>query len=327
MTSSVLFNKAGYDPFIDFLKAYSILCVVIAHCMQIVPFEGVTFAIWGGMQVPMFTLIQVFHSYKHERKPKLEIRKLWNRIVFPFLVSQVIIFLVYSMTRPLPLVQLCKNFVGGGGFGPGSYYIWIYLQISALLVLLYPVVNKMAIGQLLFVFVILSILCEVCCSLIHLPEWVYRLLAIRYLFLIPLGIKWVREGVNMNTKSVFLSLISIIAVLFFSYTDYNLEPFFFDTGWKTHRWICYYYVSTLLTFILYRVYISIHNERISRDISQIGQASYEIFLLQMVLFAIWPGEWIIAMTNKTTGLLIQVFVVFMGSIYGGWLIWKIKQTR
>ena len=67
----IVFNKAGYDPFIDYLKAYSIFCVVFAHCLPIELYNYTLFYVWGSMQVPMFILIQAFHALKKNEKPVL----------------------------------------------------------------------------------------------------------------------------------------------------------------------------------------------------------------------------------------------------------------
>lgn len=320
MTTSVIFNKVGYEPFIDFLKAYSIICVVVAHCMQVIHESGVTFVVWGGMQVPMFVLIQVFHAYKKGLRPCLNIRKLWSRIMLPFLFVQLLIILVYVINGKENVMQLCKNFIGGGGFGPGSYYPWIYLQIALILTLVYHLCIRLNRHYLICIFACISIFGEFICSIINLPEWIYRVIFVRYLFLIPLGMEWIENGINMNMKNFVLSVISILAVLFFAYNDLDLEPVFFNTGWKTHRWVCYYYVAFLMPWLLYIAYNYLRNSRILKVISEIGKSSYEIFLVQMLLFALWPTEII----NSYYGLMIHIVICFGGSLIFGWLFWRTK---
>lgn len=36
MHASVVFNKTGYDPFLDFIKAYAIIMVLIGHTLPYV---------------------------------------------------------------------------------------------------------------------------------------------------------------------------------------------------------------------------------------------------------------------------------------------------
>jgi len=61
---TVSFNKTGYDPFIDFIKAYAILCVLIGHTLPFTDYWG--YGLWAGMQVPLFVLVQVFHGFKKD---------------------------------------------------------------------------------------------------------------------------------------------------------------------------------------------------------------------------------------------------------------------
>lgn len=99
MTARALsFNKTGYDPFIDFLKAYSIICVVVAHILPAEFYKYILFQAWGDMQVPMFVLIQVFHAYKKEVQPKLNWASLLKRICLPFIVVQLVIIGFKSLT-------------------------------------------------------------------------------------------------------------------------------------------------------------------------------------------------------------------------------------
>ncbi len=99
MTARALsFNKTGYDLFIDFLKAYSIICVVVTHILSAEFYKYILFQAWGDMQVPMFVLIQVFHAYKKEIQPKLNWASLLKRICLPFIVVQLVIVGFKSLT-------------------------------------------------------------------------------------------------------------------------------------------------------------------------------------------------------------------------------------
>lgn len=94
MKQTVRLNTTGYDPFITFMKGYAILCVLLAHAIPNPDATGYVF--WGGMQVPLFLLIQTFHSFK--KKPKLSFTKILKRVVLPFLLVQTCV-----------IALLCKN--------------------------------------------------------------------------------------------------------------------------------------------------------------------------------------------------------------------------
>lgn len=321
MTSKALtFNKTGYDPFIDFLKAYSIICVVIAHILPSEFYKYILFQVWGDMQVPMFVLIQVFHAYKKGVKPKLNWSSLLKRIFLPFVVIQAVIISFKVLTGGHFYGQ---NFIVSGGYGPGSYYIWIYLQIAFLLVIIWSWLRRLSLNQALVWFLIFSLGFEILCSVIDCPEWLYRLLCVRYLFLIPLGMIWIEKGVTINRNTVIISFLSIVAVLFFMFTNYDLEPFFFNTGWKTHRWICYFYLPILLTYVLYLVWNSMkENPVIEKAVKWTAARSYEIFLSQMAVLVCLPFAYLSVLLKGLVGFSIwAVLVLTLSLFFGGVIYW------
>lgn len=91
---TITFNKTGYDPFVDFLKAYCILVVIFCHGFPYL--DKIGYAVWG-VQIPLFFLIQVFHCYKREPKA-INWKTIWRRIVLPFIAIEVLIFGVLYLT-------------------------------------------------------------------------------------------------------------------------------------------------------------------------------------------------------------------------------------
>lgn len=324
MTAKALsFNKTGYDPFIDFLKAYSIICVVVAHILPAEFYKYILFQVWGDMQVPMFVLIQVFHAYKKEVQPKLNCASLLKRIFLPFIVVQLVIIGFKSLTGG---GNLWSSFLTSGGYGPGSYYIWIYLQIAVLLVILWPWLKKLSIRQALFIGVTVSVGFEILFSVISLPEWIYRLLCVRYLFLIPLGMIWIEKGVELNRRTIMLSILSIVAVLFFVFTQYNLEPVFYTTGWKTHRWICYFYLPILLTYALWLIFKKVNSfQKFSHVVNEIAKSSYEIYLIQMIVLVVIPLHRFDFISIEFLKISVWMLLTFSFSIFGGILTNRIEQ--
>ncbi len=294
------------------MKGYAILCVLLAHALPNPDATG--YALWGGMQVPLFLLIQVFHSFKKE--PHFSFAKLMKRVVLPFLLIQLVLITMACKQGDI-CNQLIVSIIGGGGRGPGSYYFWLYLQFAVLLPLLYPLTNKLKRSQLLIIFLLVSVGCEVLSSLIHIPEPVFRLLCLRYLFLIYLGIEWVQEGIVINAKTLLLSLISIAAIIYFTYFDHSLEPFFFKTAWRYHRWICYFYVAYLLAWLLSLGYNAIRNVNwLDRFFKSIGDASYEIYLVQMAVFSIFSRR-LLSFLPEVVGVVSYVIIGLTVSIVGG----------
>jgi hypothetical protein len=94
MKHIVYFNTHGYDPFIDFLKAYAIICVLLGHTFPYL--DKIGYGLWAGMQVPIFIMIQAFHSLKKDN-PKFIFSNLLKRIFIPFaLTTSISIAIIYA---------------------------------------------------------------------------------------------------------------------------------------------------------------------------------------------------------------------------------------
>lgn len=314
----IQFNKTGYDSFIDFIKAYSILLVVLGHAFPARLHDYTLFCVWGGMQVPLFILIQVFHAYKKGTAPQIKWVTLLKRIVVPFVLIQGILLIGKLLFSNESTKYVLATFVISGGYGPGSYYFWIYIQTAIILVWIWPYVKKLSRSQLTWSFLIFSIGCEILFSIIDLPDFVYRLLAIRYLFLIPLALVWIDKGVELNAKNVLLSIASIAAVFLLKYSKHNLEPMFYQTAWVTHRWICYYYLPTMFTYILWYIFNQLmKSDRIAIAVKVIAKCSYEIYLFQMMVFVFFPISSLSFIQSIYVKLSIWILFTFNISIFGG----------
>lgn len=151
------FNKTGYDPQIDYIKGLCILFVIWTHCISREELGYMLFPYWGDTAVPIFLIIQAFHYYKKGVDLRMpNILKLWKRILWPFIIMVVIMFLIqyfiyYDNTDGTfsPALYWDKR-------GPGSYYIFIYLELAFVIPLFAPLFKRLSIKWLLVVFIFLS---------------------------------------------------------------------------------------------------------------------------------------------------------------------------
>lgn len=297
---NVTFNKVGYDPFIDFLKGLCIVSVVLTHSIPYEWQQMIGFSFWGAQAVPIFLMIQSFHYLKHEQLPHIDWKKLFKRIVLPFLVTQAIIvvgigvmYLCGSGVLSTPLKMLIRT----GGSGPGSYYFWIYLQFALILLPAFGWLQKkwqLKSWMWLLIFVVISEGLEIMCSFVDIPPLVYRLLAIRYVFLVYGGYVWVQEGVQLNWKTIVLSIISIASIYLWQYQQMSLEPWVFDTDWRYFHWFCYF-LAMFGLIVIANLLLKIRGGVFAESIKHIGKYSYEIFMFQMLVFHFYPmggNRWI-----------------------------------
>ena len=253
-------KRDGYDEYLDYLKGMSIIMVLINHGAQNIV-DMALFPIWIYEAVPMFLLIQVFHAYKKRTVQNPSIKKIWERILRPFVYTQIV-FIAYCfyafIKRGISIDEYFLDMIMSGGNGQGAYFIWIYIQFAFLLPICFKIVKKKH----------------------ALPILIY------------LGYLWSKRGIVLNKKTFVLSCISIISIIFlhygFKYRLYsNLEPLVFDSGWRTYHWFTYFLPWALLPCLIYLAYRRMNN-KINQIIILTGKHSYEIFLFQMIVFGLSP---------------------------------------
>ena len=281
-------NKTGHDSFIDFLKGVCIIFVVLTHCIPPTVYNCTLFCLWGDLAVPLFLVIQVFHAYKKgvENCRFPSPGKIWKRIILPFLLYQIPIFLLYAVTHKGSMSSHLLWLVKEGGGGPGSYYVWIYLEFAILL----PLMSRIPIWKnrwiCFLVILAVSEMLEVFCSMVSIPDSVYRLLFFRYFFLIWCGIRLIDRDIILDTKILILSVAGICLILLFRYSEIDYQPFICNSKWRIFHWPVYFYVTGLLLVGISCLYgfTSKHAKKLNHIIELAGKSSYEIFLFQMLWF-------------------------------------------
>ena len=109
---TIEFNTKGHDDFIDFIKAYTILCVLFGHTFGIA-LDFVAYGVWAGMQVPLFILIQTFHSYKKDNV-SFSIGKVFKRVLLPFFLIESLTFIIALVGRGNCKSLISSMLIGGG---------------------------------------------------------------------------------------------------------------------------------------------------------------------------------------------------------------------
>lgn len=318
---TISFNTKGYDEFIDFIKAYAIICVLLGHTFLWL--DKIAYGVWAGMQVPLFILVQAFHTYKKDNH-RICLTKIFRRVLLPFVVIELITFGLSVLFLEYDCTELIDLGLKRGGYGPGAYYPWIYIQIALLLPFLGLVLKKCSRVTALIVFFVISEGFEVLCSWVNFPDTVYRVLCVRYFFLLYLGWLWVKEGIIINGYTISLSLLSLFSIIYFEYFSIDDQPWFYSTSWKYHRWPCYFFVANGLTALLYIIYNSIKNRKIiSKCVKHLAESSYEIFLIQMSLIWLFGFKSISFINRPLIQYIVWCSLIWTASILGGVLLNKL----
>lgn len=284
----IKFLKNEYDPFIDYLKGICIIFVVWTHCIPRDELSYILFPFWGDTAVPLFLLIQTFHCYKKDAKVKLpSYKKLWKRIILPYLI---LLFFTFAFDYLIFYKETSGSFdlsLYWDNRGPGSYYIFIYLQFAFLLPIIEPFLRRISRKWLCLVFIIISSLFEFLFCVTHCPDSLYRITLCRYVFLIYLGFIIAKDGIPVNKTTIILSIISMVFIYFFNYTASDWGYLFCTryTYWRSCHWICYPYIAILYIWLIRLIYNKTSNY-FKAVIKLFGKYSYEIYLFQMFYFSI-----------------------------------------
>jgi hypothetical protein len=282
----ISFKKDGYDPFVDYMKGVCILCVVMAHAISKSFHDASLLCLWGDMQVPLFLLIQCLHQFKKSDVSMPNWRKMWKRIIKPFLIAEVLLFILgVLLTYFSPngkVSEFVQTFAQLGGTGRGCYYPKMYIEFAILIPLFFPSLrnNRWLMGGAILLISILSEIVFSTYDIYILWQWV----CFRYLFIIFLAYIVATVGIKINLFTIMLSILSCIMIMLFQYSNIDFEPLFYDNPWRIYHWPVYFWMAFALIPILYYLYRIKTAERIKGVIISMGKYSYEIFLFQMLVF-------------------------------------------
>lgn len=289
MIKTIHFNRYSYDPFIDYIKGISIIFVILNHCIGESLHSKSFYCLWGDSAVPLFLIIQTFHAYKKGLDVRFSISKIWRRVFKNFILMQLVLVAILAVKDDGGIVHTIGEWFSQGGFGSGSYYVWIYLQFAILFPLCAIFIKKLHGWQLFLFFIVVCHLFEFLFSVWNISSSLYRLICIRYFFLIYLGYMIVKEeGVIMDLKKLLLSLLSAVAIIILYYGNMDFRPIFFTNvsySWRIFHWISYFYAAYFFILALNTIHKRARPQ-FNSTIEYLGKYSYEIFLFQMFYFAL-----------------------------------------
>lgn len=297
-------SENGRIEFLDYLKAICVIMVIVTHydwADKTSPF----FTMLINMAVPVFMIVSGYNFAMSNRKKaegKLSRMYGWSmmkpkliRFLVPFfticLIEMVLLALEDKNINPLRIFLL-------GAYGPGSYYVPVMLQLLVIFPIIYFLVEKNAkLGIALAGAA--NLLFEVGVKVFEMDKYYYRLSIGRYLLLIAFGCYLYLHPEHRVKRyqmwTMFLvGLAYIIAVFGF---DKDLILFGY---WKTTAMPVAFYIFPIVVLLFRKFYHRRIPGALGRMLTWIGQASYHIFLVQMVYYhfelggPIMQAQWYIA---------------------------------
>ncbi|WP_423188905.1 acyltransferase family protein [Alkalibacterium sp. f15] len=275
---------------IDFIKALAIISVILIHGLSNDTLYAILAPYYIWQTVPVFMILLGYNSANSFTKRGYErLSEIYNqqyllkkakRILLPFTLiwfAQILIqFFYFDKTN---IVDLLTSFFVGG-YGPGSYFIPVIVQATLLAPILYLILKKQPTKMMIILFFV-SILIDLATYWLDISGSLYRLLIIRHIFSVTLGVWFslVKTRITFNwlLLPAALSFGYITAVHYFNY-ELVIEEY-----WHSQHAPAYFYV--LLLIILGMKFFNIKKESVlEKSFILIGEASFHIFLTQMFYF-------------------------------------------
>jgi peptidoglycan/LPS O-acetylase OafA/YrhL len=177
----------------------------------------------------------------------------------------------------------------------------VLLQFIIIFPLLYLAYKRYPRLTLIATFVI-SLLFELISpyiSALNADAYIYYANILRYLFVITLGL-WVLEAfeptkrIRSNLESVIVLIGLVVGVIYMvAFGIFHWEVPFFNTFWGTEYPTLGSYVvivafyPLVLYMLAYRILPSNSENKIIKFIAYVGKASYHVFLVQILFFAVF----------------------------------------
>jgi peptidoglycan/LPS O-acetylase OafA/YrhL len=307
---------------LDFLKGFAILWVVLEHALPMSIAKGFTM-FFPFKAVPVFfsiTLFLMFKKFDEKQKYCCDWYK-WDRfwhmfkkVFIPFflvfLVQLLVLFIKYKGKGLIPVLY-------SGGYGPGAYYPWVYLQMWFLAPVLFWIVDRKKWRGVLLLLVICVALNLILSNVGIVSAGLYRLLAIRYFFLAAIAYIWLHHEDYNKFVLLLLGFASLLYLWYFRSAD--LTPIVYNVpGWTIHNYPGYFFTLVMIVFLL--AFAKENKDlRVMNFFKWCGENSWYIFLSQMFIMGFFHSEHIEnIISNSVLAILVYMLIVFaltLGSVY------------
>lgn len=282
------------NRFIDVLKGILIIFVIFFHF----PFKiaGVSQYLFPFhiFPIPCFMMISGYVSALSFQKRGCEdIKKTYKfipvaekvlRFTIPFTIAFIgewIVFRIFGIykvgIRTYGIFALAMDYLRGG-IGQGSYYYPLMIQFIFIIPIIYYVIKKHNFKGLIYCF-FANAAYEILKTAYHMNDSEYRMLVFRYIFIIGAGCYIAIGQIPPKKKIIPLSVICIIAGLgfayLFSYTTYTPKII---TYWGGSSFLVCLLTIPILGWLIQHVHCTF------KPLEIIGQASFNIFLVQMIFY-------------------------------------------
>ncbi|MBS4535503.1 acyltransferase family protein [Clostridium sp. D2Q-14] len=273
------------------MKTVSIVLVILNHSLSVEQNDMVLGPFWLDMAVPFFMIVTgITYSMSADRKgidkfgswfKWKNINKKLSRILIPYSIIIILEAMSYGISSSQSLGIFMYKVVTGG-WGPGSYYIPVLIQLLVVFPILFFSSKKYPKTTIVLAFSF-HLVFDIVANILPIADWIYRLSVFRYLVFIVVGItlyNYPKKVLEWKRKLIILALLSAAYIWMCTYYGYMPSIFI---KWNTTSLPTVFWAFGLV--VLAFKYINDMKEiRIRNMIEIISNGTLHIYLVQMVYF-------------------------------------------
>lgn len=312
---------------LDIIKGLMIIFIIITHFHFTYPDDYMRFGFffWIDMAVPVFMIITGYvTSIQYKKRGIVDFKQAYSvevvipkllRFLVPFFIAMLVELPYLLFVNKIDIIEIIRIIVQGGE-GPGAYYTPIMLQLVFLLPVIYALIEKYDWFGVVLCFVITA-LWELVQDCWGMDSQSYKIIALRYISVIAFGC-FIAIGKKELSKRI-LGLLFFVGVFWQTALNYvPLYPIFMNYEWARVN-----YLSSL--FVMPVMYVLIKRFSASKvkilPLQEIGKASFNIFLVQMVFYGCGLAGVVYKIINTTW---IQLVICIGVCVFCGYIFYKIE---
>ena len=283
--------------FPDWVKAFCIVLVILTHSDfmndAMLDKSGLFYLLCVNKTVPVFMFMSGFvfalGAKKRSLAEEYKIKRLWGKILkltLPTVVAYIVYVVIhFAAGENMSLYEIIRRFIAGD-FGYGSYYFAIMVQFVLIAPCMYELIRKLG-GWGVAIIGCTNLAYEVIWTIGNFGQGVYRILVLRYLLVIAIGMYIAYEKIKPWVVGV-MAATGLVYILLPYFTDYEYTLFTVEP-WNRSGMGAAFYVAALMYVLLY-FFKNVHSKTfVGQTLARVGQASYHIMYTQMMYFVIRPA--------------------------------------
>ena len=224
----------------------------------------------------------------------------------PVVIVGIIIqvFLKGMSYTPLEVLKLFLL----GGFTPGSYYVVVMAQFILIFPLLYVVVKKWRFSGVIFIAALTLIWDVLATAVFKIPVDLYKFLCLRLTTSFALGIYMHRTEEDKNPLIyTAMFIVGLVYVLVFPVWKLLPMPLFYQ--WQNASMFIGVLLCPVVSWIITEFKkVQYTDGAFSKGIITFSNATYHIFLMQMLYYRMFGYEWNKAVDNIVITMPVNMIV-------------------